>query len=102
MTIAAFGQVSAHVRRIETVEKELKALAERTAAKEDVRYRANRSSPPSPFNRQLQVTRLRTEMKKLYDGLHIGVFTSHSYSLGNFMTIAEFLDLRSTVWGLRE
>lgn len=48
-------QVSAHVRRIELVEKELKALADRTAAKEDV-------------------SRLRTEVKKLYDGLHIGGF----------------------------
>ena len=60
------------MRRIETVEKELKALAERTAAKEDVGYLANVSSPPSRFNCHLQVTRLRAEMKKLYDGLHIG------------------------------
>ncbi|CCA67829.1 hypothetical protein PIIN_01653 [Serendipita indica DSM 11827] len=58
--------VSAHVRRIETVEKELKALTERTAEKNDV-------------------SKLRAEMKQLYDGLHI-----------------EFLDLRAHVWGLRE
>ena len=102
MTIAAFGQVSAHVRRIETAEKELKALAERTAAKEDVSYLANRSSPPSRFDRLLQVTRLRAEMKKLYDGLHIGALVSHIFSLCTLMMIAEFLDLRSTVWGLRE
>jgi hypothetical protein len=36
------------------VEKELKALAERTAEKNDV-------------------TKLRAEMKQLYDGLHIGI-----------------------------
>ncbi|CAG7846540.1 SubName: Full=Uncharacterized protein {ECO:0000313/EMBL:CCA67829.1} [Serendipita indica DSM 11827] len=59
-------RVSAHVRRIETVEKELKALTERTAEKNDV-------------------SKLRAEMKQLYDGLHI-----------------EFLDLRAHVWGLRE
>lgn len=47
--------MSAHVRRIETVEKELKALAERTAEKSDV-------------------TKLRAEMKQIYDGLHIGEF----------------------------
>jgi hypothetical protein len=47
--------VSAHVRRIETVEKELKALAERTAEKNDL-------------------TKLRAEMKQIYDGLHIGEF----------------------------
>ncbi|PVG00258.1 hypothetical protein CPB86DRAFT_701748 [Serendipita vermifera] len=58
--------VSAHVRRIETVEKELKALTERTAEKTDV-------------------TKLRAEMKQLYDGLHI-----------------EFLDLRAHVWGLQQ
>jgi uncharacterized protein (UPF0335 family) len=46
-------QVSAHIRRIETVEKELKALAERTSEK-------------------AEVARLRGEMKQLYDGLHIG------------------------------
>ncbi|KIM22784.1 hypothetical protein M408DRAFT_279555 [Serendipita vermifera MAFF 305830] len=59
-------RVSAHVRRIETVEKELKALAERTAEKTDV-------------------TKLRAEMKQIYDGLHI-----------------EFLDLRAHVWGLQQ
>ena len=48
-------QVSAHVRRIEAVEKNLKALAESTAGKEDV-------------------TKLRSEMKKLHDGLHVGQF----------------------------
>ena len=46
-------QVSAHVRRIEAVEKELKALSESAATKEDF-------------------SRVRAEMKKLYDGLHVG------------------------------
>lgn len=46
-------QVSAHVRRIEAVEKDLKALSETAASKEDV-------------------SRVRAEMKRLYDGLHIG------------------------------
>jgi heme oxygenase len=46
-------QVSAHVRRIEAVEKDLKALGEASASKEDI-------------------SRVRAEMKKLYDGLHVG------------------------------
>ena len=45
--------MSAHVRRIEAVEKELKALSESSATKEDI-------------------SRVRGEMKKLYDGLHVG------------------------------
>ncbi|KAF8527484.1 hypothetical protein BU17DRAFT_39537 [Hysterangium stoloniferum] len=59
-------KVSAHIRRIEAVEKELKALTESAAGKEDV-------------------NRVRAEMKKLYDGLHV-----------------EFLDLRSHVWGIQQ
>ncbi|TFL02397.1 hypothetical protein BDV98DRAFT_546807 [Pterulicium gracile] len=58
--------VSEHVRRIEAVEKDLKALAGSSATKEDV-------------------SRIRAEMKKLYDGLHV-----------------EFLDLRSHVWGIQQ
>lgn len=42
------------MRRIEAVEKELKALSESASTKEDV-------------------SRVRAEMKKLYDGLHIGL-----------------------------
>ncbi|CCL99259.1 uncharacterized protein FIBRA_01274 [Fibroporia radiculosa] len=60
------AKVSAHVRRIEAVEKDLKALSETSASKEDV-------------------SRVRAEMKKLYDGLHV-----------------EFLDLRSHVWGIQQ
>ncbi|KAF5369281.1 hypothetical protein D9758_002525 [Tetrapyrgos nigripes] len=57
-------KVTSQVRRIEAVEKDLKALSESSALKEDI-------------------TRLRAEVKKLYDGLHV-----------------EFLDLRTHVWGL--
>jgi hypothetical protein len=46
-------KVTAHVRRIESVEKELKALADGSATKEDIH-------------------RVRAEVKKLYDGLHVG------------------------------
>jgi hypothetical protein len=41
------------VRRIEAVEKDLKALSESSALKDDI-------------------SRLRAEVKKLYDGLHVG------------------------------
>ncbi|KAJ7069843.1 hypothetical protein C8F01DRAFT_1114243 [Mycena amicta] len=59
-------QISAHIRRIEAVEKDQKTLADKTALKDDV-------------------YKLRTEVKKLYDGLHV-----------------EFLDLRSHVWGMQQ
>ncbi|KDR82748.1 hypothetical protein GALMADRAFT_58361 [Galerina marginata CBS 339.88] len=59
-------KVSAHVRRIEAVEKDLKALSDASATKDDV-------------------SRVRIEVKKLYDGLH-----------------AEFLDLRAHVWGIQQ
>jgi len=59
-------RVTQHVRRIEVVEKDLKALRDTTVPKEDL-------------------TRLRTEVKKLYDGLHV-----------------EILDLRSHVWGIQQ
>ncbi|KAI6101909.1 hypothetical protein EDD16DRAFT_1856535 [Pisolithus croceorrhizus] len=59
-------KVSAHVRRIEAVEKDLKALSQSSASKDDL-------------------ARVRAELKKVYDGLHI-----------------EFLDLRSHVWGMQQ
>ncbi|TCD70908.1 hypothetical protein EIP91_001217 [Steccherinum ochraceum] len=59
-------RVSNHIRRIEAVEKDLKALRDASASKEDI-------------------SRVRAEMKKLYDGLHV-----------------EFLDLRSHVWGIQQ
>ncbi|KZT19527.1 hypothetical protein NEOLEDRAFT_1077641 [Neolentinus lepideus HHB14362 ss-1] len=59
-------KVSAHMRRIEAVEKDLKALSQTSASKEEV-------------------SKVRTEMKKIYDGLHV-----------------EFLDLRSHVWGIQQ
>ena len=46
-------QVTAHVRRIEAVEKDLKTLSNSSASKDDL-------------------SRLRAEVKKMYDGLHIG------------------------------
>jgi hypothetical protein len=52
-----FLQVSAHVRRIEAVEKDLKALTNSSASKDDL-------------------SRLRAEVKKIYDGLHIGEYIS--------------------------
>jgi hypothetical protein len=58
-------QVTQHVRRIEAVEKDLKALRDTTVPKGDL-------------------ARLRAEVKKLYDGLHVGTslsarFTSPRY-----------------------
>lgn len=46
-------QVSAHIRRIEAVEKDLKALRDSSSTKDDI-------------------SRVRAEVKKLYDGLHVG------------------------------
>ncbi|KAJ7134556.1 hypothetical protein C8R44DRAFT_770795 [Mycena epipterygia] len=59
-------KISAHVRRIEAVEKDLKALVDNTSSKDDL-------------------SRLRAEVKKIYDGLHV-----------------EFLDLRTHVWGIQQ
>jgi len=59
-------QVTTQVRRIEAVEKDLKALSDASASKEDI-------------------SRARSEMKKLYGGLNV-----------------EFLDLRSYVWGIQQ
>ncbi|KAF8917095.1 hypothetical protein CPB85DRAFT_1287671 [Mucidula mucida] len=58
--------VTAHVRRIEAVEKDLKALGNASASKDDI-------------------SRVRAELKKLYEGLHV-----------------EFLDLRTHVWGIQQ
>lgn len=44
------------MRRIEAVEKDLKALAKTSASKEDL-------------------SRIRAEMKKIYDGLDVGKYT---------------------------
>ncbi|KAF8840586.1 hypothetical protein BDN67DRAFT_968269 [Paxillus ammoniavirescens] len=59
-------QVLAHVRRIETVEKDLKTLTQSSASKDDL-------------------SKVRAEVKKLYDGLHIA-----------------FLDFLSQVWGMQQ
>ncbi|KAG6379371.1 hypothetical protein JVT61DRAFT_11835 [Boletus reticuloceps] len=63
---ASTAKVTAHVRRIEAVEKDLKTLSQHSASKDDL-------------------SRVRAEVKKLYDGLHI-----------------EFLDLRNHVWGMQQ
>jgi hypothetical protein len=47
-------QISAQIRRIEAVEKDLKALSGASASKDDL-------------------SKLRAEVKKLYDGLHVGM-----------------------------
>ncbi|KAL1689130.1 hypothetical protein GGG16DRAFT_93979 [Schizophyllum commune] len=59
-------KVTEHVRRIEAVEKDLKVLEKSSASKDDI-------------------SRVRAEMKKLVDGLHV-----------------EFLDLRAHVWGMQQ
>jgi len=76
-------QVSTHLKRIEAVEKDLKALSETTAAKDDF-------------------TKLRAEVKKLYDGLHIGLSRRLlGIASGSLISREEFLDLRNHVWGIR-
>jgi hypothetical protein len=78
-------QVSAHVRRIEAVEKDLKALSQGSASKDDI-------------------SKVRAETKKLLDGLHVGMYSVSGNDLYRMLTVssAEFLDLRSHVWGIRE
>ncbi|GJJ13296.1 hypothetical protein Clacol_007548 [Clathrus columnatus] len=68
LEVSEEGGVSQHIRRIELLEKELKALTKNAAGKDDV-------------------SRVRAEMKKLYDGLHIelldlmyGEFDLHALS----------------------
>jgi len=63
---ASTEKVTAHIRRIEAVEKDLRALSSSSASKDDL-------------------TQVRAEMKKIYDGLDI-----------------EFLSLRSHVWGMQK
>ncbi|ADV23551.1 hypothetical protein I315_02672 [Cryptococcus gattii Ru294] len=60
------GKITSHLDRLQTVEKELAALKASNALKEDV-------------------TKVRGEMKKVYDGLHL-----------------ELLDLRAHVWGVEQ
>jgi len=74
-------QVSTHLKRIEAVEKDLKAMSETTVAKDEF-------------------TNLRAEARKLYDGLHIGS-SSRLLRIGSLTSRKEFLDLRSHVWGIR-
>ncbi|OXG76816.1 hypothetical protein C348_04796 [Cryptococcus neoformans Gb118] len=60
------GNITSHLDRLQTVEKELATLKANNALKEDV-------------------TKVRGEMKKVYDGLHL-----------------ELLDLRAHVWGVEQ
>ncbi|ODO11121.1 hypothetical protein I350_01723 [Cryptococcus amylolentus CBS 6273] len=60
------GKITTHLDRLQTVEKELAALRANASVKEDV-------------------TKVRGEMKKVYDGLHL-----------------ELLDLRAHVWGVEQ
>jgi len=77
------GQVSTHLKRIEAVEKDLKVMSETTVAK-------------------VELTNLRAEAKKLYDGLHIGLRSRLLRTVPTSLTLrVEFLDLRSHVWGIR-
>ena len=72
------------MRRIEAVEKDLKALAQSSASKDDL-------------------SRVRAELKKVYDGLHIGAYAILNCLLVIILTPnTEFLDLRSHVWGMRK
>ncbi|EDR13801.1 uncharacterized protein LACBIDRAFT_244960 [Laccaria bicolor S238N-H82] len=56
-------KVSAHVRRIEAVEKDLKALSDASASKDDI-------------------SRFRAEVKKLYDGLNVDFLDLRSHVWG--------------------
>jgi len=60
------GQITSHLDRLQTVEKDLGAVKSSVAGREDV-------------------TKVRNEMKKVYDGLHL-----------------ELLDLRAHVWGVEQ
>lgn len=46
---------------------------------------------------------MRAEVKKLYDGLHVGESRLHNTLTFNITHVnLEFLDLRAHVWGIRE
>ncbi|GFZ46962.1 hypothetical protein JCM24511_04188 [Saitozyma sp. JCM 24511] len=60
------GKITSHLDRLQTVEKELAAIKSSAAPKDDV-------------------AKVRGEMKKVYDGLHL-----------------ELLDLRAHVWGVEQ
>ncbi|KAH8108672.1 hypothetical protein DFH11DRAFT_1066257 [Phellopilus nigrolimitatus] len=78
-------KITAHVRRIEAVEKDLKALSNVSASKDDL-------------------SRLRAEVKKIYDGLDIGEWPLfiHLLAVMSFFFLLEFLNLRSHVWGIQQ
>lgn len=61
------AQISAHIQRIDAVEKDLKALSQASASKEDI-------------------SRVRAEAKKLLDGLHVGWCLSLMTRRRNFIS----------------
>ncbi|KAF8423716.1 hypothetical protein L210DRAFT_2135808 [Boletus edulis BED1] len=81
---ASTAKVTAHVRRIEGVEKDLKTLSQHSASKDDL-------------------SRVRAEVKKLYDGLHIGPCRfADVFGFPWKCCPIEFLDLRNHVWGMQQ
>src|ERR1700722_14274091 len=76
-------QISEHVRRIEAVESDLRALAESAATTEETQ-------------------KVRIEMKKLYDGLQVGRSVYSFCTTWRLSSFAEFLDLRTHIWGIRK
>ncbi|KAG5638167.1 hypothetical protein H0H81_001463 [Sphagnurus paluster] len=71
-------QISAHVRRIEAVEKDLKALSQASASKEDI-------------------SRLRAESKKLLDGLHVEFLDLRSHVWGIQQDVQALSKKNSTI-----
>ena len=65
-------KVAVHIRRIEEVEKNLKALRESSASKEDT-------------------SKVRAEMKKLYDGLHVGTLAVVDLSNDSLKLVSRIL-----------
>ena len=74
------GKVAVHIRRIEEVEKNLKALRESSASKEDT-------------------SKVRAEMKKLYDGLHVGTLGLATHSDTSLKLVSRILGSACTCVG---
>ncbi len=65
------------------MEKDLKALGNASASKDDI-------------------SRVRAELKKLYEGLHVGSSRIATFCMLHLNLHPEFLDLRTHVWGIRK
>ncbi|PPQ65861.1 hypothetical protein CVT26_000795 [Gymnopilus dilepis] len=70
-------KVSAHVRRIEAVEKDLKALADASASKDEI-------------------SRVRAEVKKLYSGLHTEFLELRAHIWGIQQDVHKLSEQKST------